>query len=738
MKIAYLNPWSSAAENQCYGSLAIAARRNGLELIDCRDENDLEPSRAEFVISHTSCVPKICDYPTYLIVHEPPSRFLANEVYFKNLMTYDGYLTVSDSVRRFLRDTSFGIGRPDATGFFYTTAQRSELSACIPEIVKQGKLQIVYFGTNWDRRAPQLFHLLDGKGILRIHGPTHSWPTGLQSYCGPLPFDGNGPQMTYCSFGMGLVLHSANHLREDVITNRIFEISSVGAVSICPDTPWIRKWFGESVFYFDPWQRWKDIAAQIMHIHEYCKTHPHDAAKMGRNARSIFEKNFSEELMLSNAVDYHNEKQRSRHDRRKTLGPPPLIAVITRCGGRDLQHVKKAIDSVGSQTFGRYALVFVKYKSIDLSQVVSDVSSNVERVVELDVPNGNRAATLFAGLAKLRDLGAEYFAVLDDDDFWLSNHMESLFSAAKKTRSDFDVAFSGSIAISPKAREIGSNIFWKRNISTFGYGEPIRSILDITSVFSSNCFVARTDLIPEQIEVVDMETAEDSLMISLIARRQKPIFSYQATAFFTESGADGSGFQTHQHRLRDETSWCLRSGLLYGLNWLNQGSVSTVLTQWNRLEAARRKQQLDRIAVGAERLATVDLKGLSTQPQWFGASVTSGSPVIVKTVPIAWGYSATLPLVQLRQRFRSDGNQLLWEIEAEVGAGEVGFGLLERDDLVFERLLKATEGRMTIYLPAIATEADLMVRNGASREASQVAIYGVRLIRIEGLGAHQD
>lgn len=74
MKIAYLNPWSSAAENQCYGFLAIAARRNGLELIDCRDENDLEPSRAESVISHTSCVPKICDYPTYLIVHEPPIR----------------------------------------------------------------------------------------------------------------------------------------------------------------------------------------------------------------------------------------------------------------------------------------------------------------------------------------------------------------------------------------------------------------------------------------------------------------------------------------------------------------------------------------------------------------------------------------------------------------------------------------------------------------------------------------
>jgi hypothetical protein len=167
----------------------------------------LEPSGAEFVISHTSCVPKICDYPTYLIVHEPPSRFLKNEVYLKNLMTYDGYFTISDSVRQFLRDLTFGIGRPDPIGFFYTTAQRSELGAHLPEIVKQGKLQIVYIGTNWDRRAPQLFEILDNKGILRIHGPTHSWPTGLRSYAGPLPFNGNGPQKSLNETGYDVIAH---------------------------------------------------------------------------------------------------------------------------------------------------------------------------------------------------------------------------------------------------------------------------------------------------------------------------------------------------------------------------------------------------------------------------------------------------------------------------------------------------------------------------------------------------
>jgi hypothetical protein len=597
MKIAYLNPWSSRAENQCYGSLAAAARRNGLELIDCRDENDLEPSGAEFVIAHSSCVPKICDYPTYLIVHEPPSRFLKNEVYLKNLMTYDGYFTIADSVRRFLRDLSFGIGRPDPIGFFYTTAQRSELSTHIPQIVQQGKLQIVYFGTNWDRRAPQLFELLDSKGILRIHGPTQSWPDGLRSYAGPLPFDGIGPQKTYCECGIGLVLLSADHLRDDVVTNRIFEISSVGAVAICPDIPWIRKWFGDSVFYFDPFRRWEDIAARIIEIHEYCKAHPHDAAKMGNNARAIFEKNFPEELMLLNAVNYHKEKQRTRQARRQALGSPPRIAVIIRCGGRDVDYVKRAISSVSGQSFGSYVLLIVKYKTIDLSQVISSLPTNVGRVVEIDVPNGNRSATLFAGLAKLRELDAQYFAVLDDDDFWLSNHMESLFSAGQQARSDFDVAFSGYIEVSSEGREIEPNLFWKRNLGAFGFSSAIRAIDDITREFSPNCFVARTDLLPKEVDVPAMETAEDSLIIGLIVRQQKPVFSYQATAFHIHS-SDGSRFATHPQRTKDEISFFTRSGFLYRPAWLNSGPISDALGLWKRVEIAGREH--DKIENGTE------------------------------------------------------------------------------------------------------------------------------------------
>jgi hypothetical protein len=579
MKIAFLNPWSDAAESHASMFLAIAARRIGIDLITAKDESDLQSCGADFVISVASSVPKVSDYPTYLNVHEPTSRFLQNEFYLRNFMTYDGYLTISDSLRRFVRDVSFGIGRPDEPGFYFGTAQKSDVHTNLPEIVKNGQLRIAYFGTNWDRRSPRLFELLDPTGILRIHGPKHSWPTGLASYHGPLPFDGVSPQKTYASCGLGLVLLSAGHLREDVISDRIFQISSVGAVSICPDIPWIRKWFADSVFYFEPFQAARQIRARIADIYEHCKQNPSVAARMGEAARAVFEKDLCAERLLENAVDYHEANRRKRTSRLKRLGGYPQIAVIVRCGGRATAYVENAVNSVRSQTFGRFKIVFVKYKPVDLSQIISRSSPNIDSFLEMDVPNGNRGQTLFAGLAKLHELGTEYFAVLDDDDFWLSNHVESLFVAAKHTGRDFDVAFSGTIAASTEARQIEKNLWWKWNVYTFGYRGPISSTNDLVREFCSNCFIARTSLLPNELDRPDMETAEDSLIVSLLSRRSKPVFSYEATAFFRRQPGEGSNFDTHPDRQRDLTSVGLRTGFLYGLGWLPQSSIAYVPEQ---------------------------------------------------------------------------------------------------------------------------------------------------------------
>jgi len=275
--------------------------------------------------------------------------------------------------------------------------------------------------------------------------------------------------------------------------------------------------------------------------------------------------------------------------------------------------------------------------------------------------------------------------------------------------------------IASSAREIEKNVFWKRNIQTFGYRGGLIQ-------FSPNCFIARTCLLPSELTVPEMETAEDSLLVILVIRRGKPIFSYQATAFQTEDAPNRSGFESHPQRQRDEISLVLRGGLLYSSDWLGKGSISEVQELWSRIEISRRKEQLGTAATGE--LASADLKGLVSASHWVGASVTAGDPTIVDTVDLPWGYSAILPLAPLRKMHSGDDGSLFWEVEAEVSSGEVGIGLIDNDQMVAEKLLKDIDGRTKIYLPAAAIGAALLVRNGANNGASRVRIYGVRLIAV--------
>jgi hypothetical protein len=123
----------------------------------------------------SSSVPKVVNVPSYLTLHEPSRRFLENPFYFRNLLSYDGYLTIADSLKRFVADVCFGVGRIEETGFYYNSPQASTIRADLASIAARDRLRVVYVGTNWDRRLPGLMRALDSAGFLRIHGPVQSW-----------------------------------------------------------------------------------------------------------------------------------------------------------------------------------------------------------------------------------------------------------------------------------------------------------------------------------------------------------------------------------------------------------------------------------------------------------------------------------------------------------------------------------------------------------------------------------
>jgi hypothetical protein len=98
------------------------------------------------------------------------------------------------------------------------------------------------------------------------------------------------------------------HLFDDVISNRLFEIASVGACSICPDTPWIREHFKGSVFYYPAYGSVDAILSAVDAAMTFIRTRPNDAAAMARASKAIFEESFAGDRMLAHAVRYHQQR----------------------------------------------------------------------------------------------------------------------------------------------------------------------------------------------------------------------------------------------------------------------------------------------------------------------------------------------------------------------------------------------------------------------------------------------
>ena len=259
-----------------------------------------------------------------------------------------------DTVDQFLRAICAGAGRPPHIGYYFNSPQRQLLRCDIEEIVALGALRLCYFSTNWDPRSRPLFRSLARRSYMRIYGPAQAWDyLDGTAYRGSVPFDGHSVQEVYARFGAGLVTLSKHHALDDVISNRIFEISSVGAAAICPDIPWIRKHFGDTVLYYDAFGSVVTAVQQIDDAVAKIARNPHRAAEQADKARLTFEEKFAAEVMLDNAVTYF-EEWRERAGKPVDPANGPLIDIIVRVGGRTVSVVSRAISIDRSSERGSF------------------------------------------------------------------------------------------------------------------------------------------------------------------------------------------------------------------------------------------------------------------------------------------------------------------------------------------------------------------------------------------------
>ncbi len=742
-KIAFLNPWRNCAENQAFNSLRMAAERLGHLLVHCSNSIEIEESDPDFVLATASTQPKLTRYPTFGVIHEGRHRFLLSREYFTNLLTYDGYLTISDSIRRFLENVLVGVGRQCEIGFYYNVPHRLTVSSPVHKLASERRLKLTYFGTNWDKRQWELFQRLDREGLIEIYGPPAAWAQlSGRSYRGAVPFDGEAPQRTYAHNGAGLILLSEQHLRDDIISNRIFEIASVGAVAVACDTPWLRTHFGDALYYFNQHDTPARIIERLREILFEIQENPGAAAERAQRAREIFESQFSAEVLLQKAIEYFErwKQPRTAPDRQTH----PEVSVIVRCGGRPLRVLGRALSSLRDQTYGRVTAILVMWRDFDHAELQKFVNGGLVGLRVVKCPGGDRSATLTAGLLAIE---TAYFAILDDDDAWFPTHLERVFEVHGRCL-DTRLVITGAVQETNAALSILGGGEERRRVHRFGFPTKASTAWEISGAFMPNAFVAETALLDWRLlSDPKMATAEDSQLVLGLTAKASPRFNYAATAIQYES-EDGSRFLQHPQRPEDELSlftrrlcdldqligpdetWRLLNASL--IRALNSGEPTAKSANGRTIFAS---PKIDYDAVGFDGMARTPITFdssrivLSGQSR-FLANGNSGTATVARlleviTAELPWAYGAAFDL-GLRTPLAQDG---LIVIIGEILKNVMGITLFDETEKepLFRRVLAPNGEPFELHIPLIegSRVGRLVIHNWEDPHSSQAIIENV-------------
>ena len=741
-RIGFLNPWREGAEIQAFMSLAMAAQRIGCELVRVHNSQEIIAAAPDFVLAIEPGQPKTTDVPTFGVVHSPRSILLESKShledisYLQSLLTYDGYLTIADSLRHFIEALCAGAGRKPHVGFYYNTPQRQGLICGLEKLAAQEALRLCYFGINWEPRARPLFRALAQRPYMRIYGPPQGWEylrTG--SYCGEVPFDGQSVQRVYALFGVGLVVLSTQHMLDDVVSNRVFEIASVGAAAICPEIPWIRKNFGDTVFYYDPFAAPAETVARIDGIVGEIRRDPKAAAQQALAARAIFDEKFAGEVMLGNAVRYF-EEWRARAGRTRDPADGPLIDVVIRAGHGPIGNVYRALRSIDGQTAGRFRVILVCCNGLDASGLAGARWNRIDSFETVNLAGDDPGTALAPGLKAVQ---SDLFAVLEEDDFWLCGHIASLLALAETAPAGRAYAYSGVLRVEEPSP--GDNAATEqRRIASLA---PVTGDIEqIAEALIPGSFLAASALL-RFIDLDNLAAGGGGVVVlqAHLLSRAEPAFSPRAT--LCVAARDGGSAEAGLDRL-------LR---LHGLaERLERQLPSPAAPVWSRLQQAmQRVVEAQRLALsgkagvlaleGGTIVTSIDARDdLEREPvaliaERIGLEGRSRLvedegrlAVAVRPPDSAWAYGVRINL---------DASELFagrqWVVvEFPPVAEAFGIGLLDHEDNFLARMqvpVSAVPVEAWLHVPDPAALAALIVQNWVAPLATEILLRRVWVVR---------
>ena len=553
MHIALINAFPnlpSTAEVEFIRRFSIAAERLGHRAYEVVTSDDIHDCAPDFVIATHEFSPKLTPFLTFGAMWSPPAFYAPDPQRRRSILSYDGYLVGSPKVAQFLDDLEFstGIAKPRTEFRFLPTAPAAPFeprSASDP-------YELVYVGVHWDGgRHGNLFELLSRQSRIAFYGPPANWQAYPDSYRGEVPYDGTSMHRTLARHGIALCLHKTEHRAADTPSMRLFEAAAAGCLIITDGIPFARETLGDSAFHLDlvktPSER---LAAEIGAIVEWANRNPELAADMARRSHAILNGTYSLDRTVEQTCAFAQTASAALTRRsvagvrfaEATAGESgrPMVDVVIRTGGRQIDLLRRAIRSVSGQRFGTYRIILADYKGrADVADLARSEATASTAIHYLRCENnGLRSSTLWAGL---RSVTAPYFAMLDDDDELMPDHFGHLLATAE-ARPGHPLYYSGVVRVEEERIEfmvqgnfsgpLDLTIPERRELK-FLDGFNLVRLLNFDNYIQSNAWIARSEFLDDRL-LVDPKliVCEDMYLYFMLARHGSFVMSPWPTAYW--------------------------------------------------------------------------------------------------------------------------------------------------------------------------------------------------------------
>ena len=475
--IVKLWPDIKTAEDECIARLKIAAKMLGVECVEVYSDGRLIESpeikvskkNVDFVIHLHYDTPKNYDAFSFVALWNPV-RFYHEWGYSRcsrNLTSHDDFISCSsdaadDHVSRMIRNSSTHLSAQ--FHLYHSTAD-----IVFPPSL--GECKLFYAGINWEAisggksRHQEVLKRLDRTGLLSIYGPkffqgVRVWE-GYESYVREIPFDGTSMIEEISKAGLALVLSSSAHKDSGLMTNRLFESVAAGALVICDENPFARRYFGDSLLYVDGRAQADQIYTDIVQHLNWAKSHPERALDMIAQAQDIMSQKFTLKMHLRDLyLGLSARKQQLANLQNPSIKPHLQINLYLLMPEFSASILNAHIESVGVQEYQHFRPIIVIDKfdaekfRVEIAGVLSLASAPIEllevdffnRVINANIKVRKRLGEIILQLISARS-EADAIMIVAPNEKLFSNHLAVLAGALRRD-SSINCAATGALLVS--------------------------------------------------------------------------------------------------------------------------------------------------------------------------------------------------------------------------------------------------------------------------------------------------